>query len=160
MTTSDEVLAALKRQGSFDVVNHTVGAGQLRLLGRVPLKGPQAKRWLDLVDHLLGVCEEAPWKVDISKNYFRRDGELRFGWRLIFQTPSLEQHLGDIAAAIERAFVVGAPLPRNRELTEFPLAGVGPDRNMPIAGKRGAGSVGSVPIGPMAMQNKMMGGGA
>jgi hypothetical protein len=145
--TVDDLLRVLMQKAGFQVVGQpTKGATQLRIVGRLP-DNKGMGQWLLVVDQLLARAEQATWKVDISKQYLRRDGKLRFGWRLIFQGESLEADMQNIAAA-----VVSAPRPARVEVTEVPLLGASPDRNNGAATGKGAGPSGSFPVGPLAIR--------
>ena len=137
------LLSKLQGRGGFDVVNNTATATQVRLMGRVP-KAAMAG-WLILVQRLLMRADGAAWSVDISKQYFIRNGQVVFGWRLIFQGPQLESHLGNIEQTIVNA-------PRARAFVdEQALAGARPDRNSPNAKGKGAQGVLKAAVGPQAV---------
>ena len=136
-----DLQAALNRKSSFEMVDHTNGVDQLRVIGRQkgdPM-GVNLNNWLLVVKNLLQGQMNAQWKVDISKNYFLRGEHVIYGWRLIFQTPDgspLEPHIPAIVKAI-----MTAPHTATGELKEFPLPGYQKgalDRNVSDGRSRGA----------------------
>lgn len=127
---------------------------QLRFIGRLP-RNLGIQQWLVLMDFMYEKHERAPWKVDISKSYFRRtnDGKLVYAWRFIFQGERLGDRLDEIAAIVS-----AVPPAARQEVMEMPLVGASADRNNPSATGRGAGGVFSTPTGPLAVQRRNMGG--
>jgi hypothetical protein len=82
--------------------------------------------------------------VDISKQYFLRNDQVVFGWRLIFQG-DLVTNMADMVQSI-----INAPRPR-AILEEQALPGVRGDRNSPGASGKGAQGVLKAAVGPMAV---------
>lgn len=80
----DDILVELKNKGSYELVVQTPSKSQWRLLGRVPAGAKD--RWKRLRVHLLKTAETPAccWQVDISQQFFLRDGSEVYGWRLIF----------------------------------------------------------------------------
>jgi hypothetical protein len=108
------------------------------VVGRV---GPDHKRnWVVGIQHLLVQEQSKPWNVDISRQYFLRNGVVVWGWRLIFQHEDIEAMCGDIIKVIAAA-------PRARfEVEEQALPGVtGPRHTMTARGK-GSAAAGTPPL--------------
>lgn len=140
----DSLLYKLQERGGFEVVNNTPSANQVRLMGRVPK--PAMAGWLILVQRLLLQSDRSPaWSVDISKQYFLRNDQVVFGWRLIFQGKELEAHLYEIEQTITNA-------PRARAFVdEQILAGAQANRNAPNSSGKGAQGVLKAAVGPQAV---------
>ena len=144
-----ELVRILKMRGGFDVVNHAITKNQIRVLGRVPKDMMNA--WLVIIHHMLSHSEAAAWSVDISKQYFLRNGRVLFGWRLIIQGDDIEQHLPSICEALSNT-------PRPKVIVEEQkLYGASSNRNAPRGGK-GAQGVLTAVVGPMAVAQQMAGG--
>ncbi len=144
-----ELVRVLKMRGGFDLVSQSVTENQLRILGRVPKDMMNA--WLVVIHQLLGRSETASWSVDISKQYFLRNGKVLYGWRIIIQAQQVEGHLGAICEAISNT-------PRPKVIVEEQrLYGASSNRNSPKGGK-GAQGVLSAVVGPMAIAQQMAGG--
>ena len=154
MTMQKELHRALNQKAGFEVVEESSTPSQLRLLGRIPLdrEGQNMNNWLIIMRQLLSQSATSPWKVDISKHYFLLAGKVVYAWRVIFQAEAIDPHLGDIATVVN-----SAPQSSRTELTEIPLAGASRDRNSTVGGRRGAGPIGAVAVGPIAMHAKQMG---
>jgi hypothetical protein len=140
-TTLRDLQAALNRKSGFEMVDHTDGDSQLRIMGRQKkdAMGVNLNNWFLVIRNLLQRHVTAPWKVDVSKMYFLRGETVIYGWRLIFQTgdgSSLEPHVPDIVAAI-----MGAPHTARGELTEYPLPGASADRNISDGRSRGVHNI-------------------
>jgi len=152
----NKLFSALRKKAGFEVVSHNESANQLRLLGRIPddAFGLNSNNWKIVKYRLLEVMEDRSWKVDLSKSYFikKETKKMVFAWRVLFQGEGIANHYEEIAHLIEFS-----PSARS-EVLEVPLPGAGADRNNTAGGRRGAGPVGTVPVGPMALQRKMMGG--
>lgn len=141
----EDLVRTLKMRGGYEVVKNTSGANRLRLLGRVPSQ--LMKGWLIIVQQLLVRNEQAPWDVDISRQYFLNEGKVMFGWRLIFQGESIEQHFVDIITTI-----TNSPRPR-ATVEEQPLAGASASRNRQTPSSlKGAAPVGKAVVGKMVRQ--------
>ncbi len=140
----DSLLHKLQERGGFEVVNNTQGASQVRLMGRVPK--PAMAGWLILVQRMLIQSDKSPnWSVDISKQYFLRNEQVVFGWRLIFQGKELEAYLYEVEQTITNA-------PRARAFVdEQVLAGAQASRNAPDATGKGAQGVLKAAVGPQAV---------
>lgn len=141
----DELTRLLKLRGGFETVNANPSQGQVRLLGRVPKDHMGA--WLLIVNELLVRGSGTSWSVDISKQYFRRDGKVMFAWRIILKAADAAQAVSAVCEAIS-----SAPRPRV-SVDEFPLPGVKGDRNVAGPNSRGKGAQGSLNsvVGPMAL---------
>ncbi len=137
------LLNKLHQRGGFEIVNRTASDKQARLMGRVPK--PAMPGWLIIVQRLLLRADKAAWSVDISKQYFLRNDQVVFGWRLIFQGPELEKALPDIEQTVLNA-------PRVRAFVdEQVLAGASGSRNEPGPTGKGAQGVLKAAVGPMAV---------
>lgn len=137
-----DLQAALHKKSGFQVLDHNASEGQLRVMGR-QLKdtmGVNLNNWFLVIRTLLQKHTKAPWKVDVSKNYFLRGDVVIYGWRLIFQTDdgsSLDPHLQEIVATI-----LSSPHTARGELSEYPLPGVrDPDRNVSDGRSRGVHNI-------------------
>jgi hypothetical protein len=155
MTTASQLFAALRKKVGFEVVSQSETPGQLRILGRIPDDGMSLNlnNWKIVKYRLLMAMEDRPWKVDISKSYFikKETKKLVFAWRVLLQGDEVAKHYADIINLI-----VTSPSAR-ADVMEIPL-GVGADRNNTAGGKRGAGMMGTVAVGPGAVKQKQMGG--
>jgi hypothetical protein len=152
--TPRDLVQAMNQKAGFELVEHSVSASQLRLLGRVPLDklGLNMNNWLIVIRQLLLECAKASWKTDISKDYFLMGDKVVYAWRIILQAESIDAHLAEIIQV-----VLGAPQSSRSEVTEMPLPGVNANRNSTAGGRRGAGPIDRVPTGPMAVHAKQMG---
>ncbi len=128
MAKKEEVLNALKKSSGFSVLSSTETPSQLRLVGRVPndKDGTSLKNWHAVIAALLQLTDLG-WQVDVSKNYFLREGALVYAWRLIFQGDKLSENYDSIVQSI----IVATP---RRELTEYPLNAPA-NRNVPANGR-------------------------
>lgn len=154
MATLPELFATLRSKAGFEVVSHTLSPTRLRVLGRLPLDrgGMNMGNWVVLVDRLLAASEQSrPWSVDVSKHYFRRDSKLVYAWRLLFQADEIEKQYADIISTVKAS--PGAARPEPTEVRLY-----GRQDNDPSGGKRGAGPVGSIAVGPLAVFAKQRGG--
>jgi hypothetical protein len=153
-TPADKLFLALRKKVGFEVVSQAESPNQLRILGRIPgdRLGSNEGNWKIVKWRLLKAMESRPWKVDLSKSYFikKETDKMVFAWRILLQGEDIAQHYADVISIIESS-------PQSRaEVMEIPL--LGNSRNDTAGGKRGAGPAGMVPVGPMAVQNKMRGG--
>lgn len=87
MSEDTRILDALRRFG-VQVVTASEDGSQLRLTARVPPNS--SAQWTLCRHQLLLRAAVAPWKADISKMYFVRDGRQFYIWRIIFQGPYRE----------------------------------------------------------------------
>lgn len=149
-----DLVRTMNQKAAFELVEQSDTATQLRLLGRIPLDpaGRNMENWRMLARQVLLRSAKAPWKADISKVLLVRNEDLHFAWRVILQGEGLEQHLPEIVQVM-----AGSPPPVQREVMEMTIPGVTADRNSTVGGRRGAGPVDRVPIGPMAVHAKQMG---
>ena len=156
MATAQDLINVLAAKARFEPVDVQESTTQLRILGRVRTDGARTAmdNWLLMMNSIAEKEERAgcPWKVDISRKYFRRGGKLIFAWRLIIQGENLPALLPDIIAAAQ-----GSPVSQGVELTEIALPGASGNRNA-FRNGRGAGETGKVPVGPMAI-HALRGGG-
>lgn len=157
MTTSKDIHEALAQKCGYEVVQNTEKDGQLRVIGRIveDKDGRKMNNWILVINRLLEAGFERPWTIDICKHYFKRGkGQpVIFGWRIILQADKVADHYADVVNLIRTA-----PTSARAEVTEMPLVGSSVHRNSTAGGKRGAGPMGSVPVGPMAVSQKNMGG--
>jgi hypothetical protein len=153
-TAANALFAALRKKVSFEVVSQTETPNQLRILGRIPTDrlGLNEGNWKIVKYRLLIAMEERPWKVDLSKSYFIKTEtkKMVFAWRILLQGENIAQHYADIISVISTSPSARA------EVMEIPL--VGNSRNDTTGGRRGAGPVGSVAVGPFALQQRTRGG--
>ncbi len=117
-----ELYQVLYAKAGFEVVNDHVGEKQLRVLGRVDNK--RMPVWLVVIQRLLAKAEQSSWNVDISKQYFLRDGKLLFAWRVIFQGDEIGGHLQEIAdiateAPVMRQEIMEVPIQRSAHRTQM-----------------------------------------
>lgn len=156
-TSKTTVFVALRKKVGFEVVSDTETPNQLRVLGRIPEDslGLNGNNWKIVTYRLLKAMDSRPWKVDVSKSYFikKETGKLVFAWRILLQGDGIAQHYADVINLIDTS-------PSARvEVTEIPLGGGNEGgRNNTAGGRRGAGPMGSIPTGPLAVRNKQMGG--
>ncbi len=138
-----ELLGLLKVRG-FEAVSKNITAKQLRLLGRVPQAS--MNNWLVAMDWLLAKGESSSWTIDISKQYFRRNGKLLFAWRIILQaTDDVTQHYADLGEAVRNS-------PKAKTtVEEYTLHGASASRNS-LSKARGAQSGLNGGVGPAAIR--------
>lgn len=154
MSNITELVRALNQRAGFELVEQSLSPSQVRMLGRVPLDrgGLNMNNWLIVIRQLLLHSRKAAWKTDISKDYFLLGDKVVYAWRLILQADVIDTHLAEITQ------LINASPPTNRsEVTEMPLPGVTADRNSMAGGRRGAGPVDRVLLGPAAVHAKQMG---
>ena len=140
------LLVALARAGHLEVVNYESSPKKLRLTGRVPGDPESQGLWTLVMQRLSLAQRKHPWNVDISKLYFVKEGseKLVYIWRLIFQSPNLDDHYADLVNVVSTT-----PRLARVEVVEIP---------MPGASSKNAGPMGTVLVGPAATRNKMLGG--
>jgi hypothetical protein len=155
-TQADTIFAALQEKVGFQVVQFSESPRQLRVVGRIPPDSLMRNEgnWKALMFRIKTAEEQRPWTADLSKWYFikKEVNRLVFAHRILLQGEDIVKHYADFANIIRTS-----PEAR-REVTEIPLGGAGRDRNNPAGGRRGAGPSGTVPVGPMAVMQKMRGG--
>lgn len=136
----ESLVQALYKKNGFEILSKDESPSQLRLMGRV--HAPFMGQWKVTMQRLLAMQENAPWKVDISKNYFLRANKVFYGWRLVFQAP-------DIVALYEELTktILAAPASARNEVTEIPLIGTHRDPER-------VGVAGTVAVGPMAIRRR------
>lgn len=136
----ESLIEALERTG-FQTILPTERPTQLRVVGRVPASTMPG--WLELVTELLTQAEvSVSWSLDVSKQYFLREGSLVYAWRLIFQADKLQ----DCQEEIIELLRASAPRPRPQaEVTEQPLSVLGPRNTYNSATGKGASSAGTAP---------------
>jgi len=136
-----DLYTTLHKRVGFEIVGETVSPNQIRIIGRLPQ--PNMQNWLVVLQRLLLKAEQTPWKVDVSKQYFVKNGKVFYAWRVIFQAEEIATHLEDIISTISTA-------PRARaEVDEVNLY-AGENRNALRMGK-GAQPSGKAIVGPMAL---------
>jgi hypothetical protein len=137
-----ELLGLFNARG-FETVSKNVTAKQMRLLGRVPQAN--MSNWLVAMDYLLAKGETAAWTLDISKQYFRRNGRLLFAWRIILQSDDVAKYYDDLGEAVRNS-------PKARATVEtYTLHGAGPNRNSMRDGKGVQGALNAV-VGAQAVR--------
>lgn len=137
MADVNQLFQALAAKSKFEVVEHSLGAHQLRIIGRIPADqmGQCMQNWLIIARNLLLAQENgSPWKVDISKQYFLKGPEgskkIVYGHRLLIQADGVEQHFTSIISVI-----LGSKPSSVIEVNSFPLPGTGRERNVGTNGK-------------------------
>ena len=157
MTTRNDIYHALFQKCGFEVVVETEEPNRLRIVGRIRqgADGRNMGNWQLVMHRLLSAAFHRPWTIDISKHFFMRTEEspLVFGWRIILQSENVAQHYADVLNLIHTA-----PSTARTEVMEMPMPGSSAHRNTTAGGKRGAGTIGSVPVGPLAAAQKNAGG--
>lgn len=143
MSDVSQFFEALAAKSKFEVVDHSLSANQLRVIGRIPADqtGQCMQNWLIIARNLLLAQEKgSPWKVDISKQYFLKGPEgskkIVYGHRLLIQAENVGQHFEDIIRV-----VLGSRPSAVVEVNSFPLPGAVQDRNVGRNGK-GANTIG------------------
>jgi hypothetical protein len=156
-TTARDIHVALAQKCGYEVVQNTEKDQQLRIIGRIveDRDGRKMNNWILVIDRLLEAGFARPWTIDICKHYFKRSksSPVIFGWRIILQAEIVSEHYADIVNLIKTA-----PTSARAEVTEMPLVGSSIHRNSTAGGKRGAGPMGTIPVGPAAAAQKNMGG--
>lgn len=143
MSDPDIIFAALHEKMGAEIINQTSSEKQARFMLRIK-KGPNTTIWLSVIEHLLVLADtqlatgQPHWTIDVSKQYFRKDGELKFGWRVILQGAQLQEHFKSIANEIHAAKLTGPVM----EVQEVQLHG--------SATRRSGGYTGTVAVGPAA----------
>ncbi len=137
---AEKLARAIEATGLAQPVNATHAENRVTVLCRVP-SGNEDK-WIDLVKSILvGAQDEAgevhAWQAHICRNYFIKEDENRnrklvWGWNISIQSREMGHSLVMIQKLLrgEPLRVTGA-----REVTEFPLVGASPNRNIPKNGK-------------------------
>lgn len=146
-----DLYVALKQKVGFSVVGETFTDVQLRVIGRIPPTGTGT--WLQVLESLLIASEQAPWDIDASKQYFLRDGSIRYAWRLIFQVGAedvVQNHIQTFVNIVHGVNNV------QTQIMEVSLHG-NPNRNSLKRGK-GAQEAGKAVVGPMALHHMNQGG--
>lgn len=144
--TFRDIQAALQKKSGFEMIEHTESAQKLRIGGRQiqDQMNMNATNWLLVVRQLNRRAKKASWSVDVSKAYVNRgeepDDHVVFYWRILFQVSegSVKDHYEAMVKAI-----LEAPHASRGEITEFPLPGVGKDRNAAGGIMRGRGASGT-----------------
>ena len=132
-----KLYASLKACVGAEILHETVSPSQVRFIVRIP-RGQQTTQWLEVVRSLLQMEVNAPWNLDVSRNYFLMPNDIedmRFRWRVILQGEDIATHDEAIAHRIQKA-----PRKANTQIMEVKLHG-SPNRS------RTAGLFGTVPIG-------------
>lgn len=140
----DQLKMVLAQKTTFEVVSASSEGGKVRLLGRVrPTQN--TGMLLKVMSNLLAAADAAEWNMDVSKQYFLRNGRLTYGWRFIFQGQAIDASLPNIVSVIAGTKHVA------QQLTEVRLHGGGADRNAPSPGGKGAAPTGQARIGAARM---------
>lgn len=153
-TTAKDLATALHKRVGFEVVSMTEGPNQLRIIGRIPLDSLDLNEnnWKIVKYRMLLAMEDRPWKADLSKWYFikKETKKMVFAHRILLQGENIAQHYADVVNIIETSPSARA------EVMEIPL--VGNSSNSTAGGRRGAGPMGSVAVGPAAVAQRARGG--
>lgn len=140
MAPHEMLKEVLLHRVGFEVVSESVKDNQVRFFGRVrPMHMPG---WLGVMTSLLKHSAQAPWSIDISRQYFLRGDKLMFGWRVILQGADIAEYLPEVTKSIQ-----GVPRP-TLELDEVPLH-ANPNRNA-LRNGRGAQLTDTAVVGPQA----------
>ena len=119
----------------FECRSITPSNGKLRLVGRVAQNKVHSDAWMKCVAFLLDFKGAA--SLDVSKHYFRQNGETYWAWRVIISAPNLEEACEEIAQALR---------PKALQKEYVPLDGVTARvESLPTRGV--TGPVG-MPVGP------------
>jgi len=138
--THEDFFNRLQAKTGFEPLSKDNTADRIRSNGRV--RQPNVAIWLQVVERLLMRSQSAPWKVDISKQYFMQGDELKYSWRIIIQCADVLKYLPDILSTID-----SAPMVVNTS-DEIPLHG-NPDR-LALKNGKGAQPLGSFVAGKAA----------
>jgi hypothetical protein len=154
MATEADLFKVLHRKSGLEVLSHTwtVPGKKLRVVGRVPKQGMNVGNYLILVHNTLAAVQRGrPWSADISDVYMLKNDKVVFARRWLLQADELEKHFDEIIHVLKSAPVAQRPEPEEVRL-------YGRSSNDTAGGRRGAGPVGSVAVGPLAVMRKGMGG--
>ena len=128
----EDIHAALRERGGYEVVKASGTDKQYRIAGRVT-PDSRLPEWRAVRLALYYITEvEKKWTLDISKHYFPSDSSCTrelYEWRVIIQGSDLNIAIPLLLLAVQEAKptrVVGGP----RQVTEVPLV-AGAHRNDP-----------------------------
>ena len=127
--------ALFQKVGLEPIEKASVLSKQLRVLLR-PTDPQRGRIWAapgGVMQALIMASVHARWSVDISRFYFMREADLVWCWRVIFQSPNIQEDLQDIASTI-----LSVGISSQQEVVEGPLLLASSNRNAPAGeGKRG-----------------------
>lgn len=144
MAYAERLARALESTGLAEPVKATHGEGRISILCRVT-EGNE-KKWIELVRQLLiAAQEDKNWQAHICRNYFLREDpdigyKLVWGWNVSIHSLNLTIALDDVVSIVKgKPIKITGPA---KEITEFPLVGASPTRNMPNASGKGVYTIG------------------
>jgi hypothetical protein len=129
---------ALRQKAGFEPVQENMTSNQIRLVGRVAIN--KVGQWLLIMERLLLKAQNAPWHLDLSKQYFLRGNRILYGWRVILQADNVAQYADELAQTVLATPVV------QRQLEEVSLHG-NTDRSV-LRGGKGAQPLFTAVVGP------------
>jgi len=132
--TAQQTAKAFEATKLVEIVEVKAGIGQIHLLARV--KKDNERTFMDLVvGPVLHAMEKADADGFVGKQFFLKNGSVKYGWVVSFASNNLRQAAYAVAEALEPA------IPR-LEVMETPLVG-GP---VPQSGGPGSGRRGAAPL--------------
>lgn len=138
-----QLYQVLGERAGFEVVNQTVSENQVRIIHRISKEG--MPNWLNVMESLFDASEAATWDIDLSKQYFKRNSQVVYGWRIILQGSNVIEQLSSVIEAVKVA-------PRAvQSIDEQPLVGASSSRrgiNVKGKGVRGIAEGGPSYGGP------------
>lgn len=142
MASVDDLCLALKNKVGYEVVQKYVDDEQIVLLGRLRSRPED----LLIVGHQLQVYAlERDWKHEIAKVFPLKGRKLVHAWRLIFEGPSVQDHISEILGVINQC-----PRARRTEVDSIELPGGDRYRNYEGKMGKGAAPMGKAQVGPAA----------
>jgi len=129
--TAQQTASAFEATKLIEIVEVKAGIGAVHLLGRV--KKDNEKTFMEMVVHpVLRAMSESDADGFVGKQFFLKNGAVKYGWVISFSSNNLRQAAYNIAEALEPA------IPR-LEVMESPLVGPGaPQSGGSTSGRRGA----------------------
>jgi len=129
--TAQQTAKAFEATKLIEIVEVKAGIGQVHLLGRVKKDNERAFMEL-IVGPVLRAMEHADADGFIGKQFFLKNGAVKYGWVISFASNNLRQAAYEVGEALEPA------IPR-LEVMETPLSGPpAPQSGGPGSGRRGA----------------------
>jgi hypothetical protein len=132
--TAQQTAGAFEATKLIEIVEVKAGIGAVHLLGRV--KKDNEKPFMDMVVRpVLQAMSESEADGFVGKQFFLKNGSVKYGWVISFSSNNLKHAAYTIAEALEPA------IPR-LEVMESPLVGPG----APQSGGSGSGRRGASPL--------------
>lgn len=141
MQPHETLKRTLASKAGFEAIDEQVTDSRVRFFGRV--RPQNMPLWLAVMRSILIASEKSQWKADLSRQYFLRGDKVFFGWRIIIQAPTVQQHLDQVSQVISTTQRSGV-----QQQDEVALHAP-PNRNA-LRNGRGAQSSLSAVVGPMA----------